>query len=52
MVRALAGESVYTIAGKVKRRKTADERKAEAEAKAAERANVNPDEPWSLQARL
>lgn len=40
---------MYTIAGKVKRRKTAAERKVEDEEKQAERANANPDEPWSLQ---
>ena len=34
-----------------KRRKTTAERKAEDEAKRAEREGANPDEPWSLQVR-
>lgn len=48
-----AGETMYSLGGQAqaKRRKTTAERKAEDEAKRAEREGANPDEPWSLQVR-
>ncbi|BDA47701.1 Pre-mRNA-processing factor 17 [Coccomyxa sp. Obi] len=45
------GESVYTMAGQAKRRKTTAERRAEEEQKKAERGEADPDEPWVLQVR-
>ena len=42
---------MYSLGGQAqaKRRKTTAERKAEDEAKRAERQTAKPDEPWSLQ---
>lgn len=48
---AAAGESVYTMAGQAKRRKTTEERAAEEAAKLARTASAAADEAWALEAR-
>ena len=48
---AAAGESVYTMAGQAKRRKTAEERATEEAAKRARTASAAADEAWALEAR-
>ena len=45
-----AGESVYTVADRSKRRKTADKKAAAAKA-AEEAAAVDPSEPWAIHHR-
>lgn len=44
------GESVYTVADRSKRRKTADKKAAAAKA-AEEAAAVDPSEPWAIHHR-
>ena len=46
----VVGESVYTVADRSKRRKTADKKAAAAKA-AKEAAAVGPSEPWTLHHR-
>ena len=45
-----AGESVYTVADRAKRRKTADKKAAAAE-KVAAAASVDPQEAWAIHHR-